>query len=288
MDGSRSGMIAAAGMSDPLAQSRRPSPDVVALGALPGVASAADLERFSAFVVDGSAPDDAVAALLRFAATAEFRNRFILFLGDACHGQAIAPSAVARCLFLESGLEMSQALWVARFMTADRDDPIVFGPAPEVPVFRAALHVRTLDDVERCTKLVGALLKLDVTASIGLRELVLNAVEHGNLGITYQEKSRLLESGNWYQEVLRRLGLPQQETRYASLQIESRPGFQQIVIRDQGKGFDWQSYVAENVVPTASRHGRGISMAIGADFDAVEYRGCGNEVVLTVGRTRSA
>lgn len=286
MDGGRSGMIAAAGMSDPPDLARQPSPEVAVLAALPDGTPAAEFERYAAFVVDDTASDEAVAALLRFAAAVDFRDRSILFLGGAGRGRTLPPAVASRCQFLESGLELTEALWVARFLTADREDPIVFGPAPDIRSVRAALHVRTLDDVERCTKLVAALMKLDITASIGLRELVLNAVEHGNLGITFREKSRLLESGDWYQEVLRRLDLPQQEARYASLEIESGPAGQRITIRDQGKGFDWRSYVAENAVPAASRHGRGITMAIGADFDAIEYRGCGNEVVLTVGRVR--
>ncbi len=44
---------------------------------------------------------------------------------------------------------------------------------------------------------------------VGFTELLINAVEHGNLGITYEDKSNLNESGKWEAEVLRRLALPE-------------------------------------------------------------------------------
>ncbi len=44
---------------------------------------------------------------------------------------------------------------------------------------------------------------------LGLQELLLNAVEHGNLGITYEEKTRLMIEGTWADEIERRLSLPE-------------------------------------------------------------------------------
>jgi hypothetical protein len=44
---------------------------------------------------------------------------------------------------------------------------------------------------------------------VGICELLLNAVEHSNLGITYEEKTRLDEPGTWEAEVHRRLRLPE-------------------------------------------------------------------------------
>ena len=44
---------------------------------------------------------------------------------------------------------------------------------------------------------------------IGLTELLVNAVEHGNLGITYEDKTALNAAGTWDTEVRRRLALPE-------------------------------------------------------------------------------
>ncbi len=44
---------------------------------------------------------------------------------------------------------------------------------------------------------------------MGLSELLVNAIEHGNLEIGYDEKSRLLQSEGWQGEIDRRLALPE-------------------------------------------------------------------------------
>jgi hypothetical protein len=283
MDGSRSGMIAAAGMNGSSPGSPSSASEVILLSRLPDSPSAAELARHAAYVVDAGASAAAVGALLRFAAAGDFGRRCIVFAGGAEPEGPIPQSVAPRCHFLGQGLAPDAVLWVARYLAADREDPILFEPAPDIGACRLALHVRTLDDIDRCTKLVGALLALEITSAIGFRELVLNAVEHGNLGITFDEKSKLLDNGDWYQEVLRRLDMPAQATRFASVEAVREPGVRRITVRDQGPGFDWRSYLEDDAIPADSRHGRGISMAIGADFDAVEYRGCGNEVVMTLG-----
>ncbi len=68
---------------------------------------------------------------------------------------------------------------------------------------------------------------------------MINAVEHGNLEITYAEKSAFNEAGNWRDEVERRSRLPQYEKRLATAQFRRLPGRLEFEIRDQGRGFDW-------------------------------------------------
>src|SRR5713226_82340 len=77
---------------------------------------------------------------------------------------------------------------------------------------------------------------------IGLTELLVNAVEHGNLGITYEDKSRLYASGSWSEEVGRRLALPENASKRAEVSFERADGKLRFVIRDCGKGFDWNRY----------------------------------------------
>jgi hypothetical protein len=42
---------------------------------------------------------------------------------------------------------------------------------------------------------------------MGLSELIINGIEHGNLGISYAEKSRLKQEDGWTEEIARRLAL---------------------------------------------------------------------------------
>lgn len=117
---------------------------------------------------------------------------------------------------------------------------------------------------------------------MGLSELVINAVEHGNLGITYDDKSRLNEQGTWEEEVERRLALPENATKTVTLEFERAEGEVSFLIRDQGDGFDWQNYLEMTPERVFDNHGRGITMAKMLSFDHVEYLGCGNEVVAVV------
>lgn len=117
---------------------------------------------------------------------------------------------------------------------------------------------------------------------LGLCELMLNAVEHGNLGIGYNEKTRLLAAGLLADEIARRLAMPENAAKEAELVVERRAGQFSFLIRDQGSGFDWQGYLEMSPERAFDTHGRGIAMARLLSFDHIEYRGCGNEVQAVV------
>lgn len=117
---------------------------------------------------------------------------------------------------------------------------------------------------------------------LGLSELLLNAVEHGNLGLSYAEKGELLQSDQLHQELARRLALPEYSARFATLEIERRADALSFRVRDQGAGFAWEDYLEITPDRAFDTHGRGIAMARLISFDQIEYRGIGNEVVATV------
>lgn len=116
----------------------------------------------------------------------------------------------------------------------------------------------------------------------GLQELLVNAVEHGNLGIRYAEKSRLILEGLWHEEVLRRLTLPEYRDREVEVDFLRRPDRLQFTIRDQGQGFDWRGYLDFAPERAFDLHGRGIAMAAKLSFDGLEYQGNGNAVLAWV------
>jgi DNA-binding response OmpR family regulator len=114
---------------------------------------------------------------------------------------------------------------------------------------------------------------------LGLTELMLNAVEHGNLAIAYDEKSALIAANTLDEEVERRLRLPEFSQRRARLRIDHDQLAVKFVIVDEGEGFDWQPYMEMSPTRAFDTHGRGIAMSKMLSFDQLEYRGCGNEVV---------
>lgn len=117
---------------------------------------------------------------------------------------------------------------------------------------------------------------------LGLSELMLNAIEHGNLAIGYVAKSALLEDGALQSEIERLLGLPEISQRRAELVIRRGDGELTFLIRDQGAGFDWRAYLEMSSERAFDTHGRGIAMSRLISFDRVEYRGCGNEVEAAI------
>lgn len=141
---------------------------------------------------------------------------------------------------------------------------------------------RTLDQTRALACLVANACPRPQAAVTGLSELLLNAVEHGNLGISYEEKSELLGNGHWIEEVERRLALPEQMRRSVELRLERGPEAVRIVIRDQGAGFEPARYLDFDPLRATDAHGRGIALARLMSFDALEYIGCGNEVVATM------
>jgi DNA-binding response OmpR family regulator len=117
---------------------------------------------------------------------------------------------------------------------------------------------------------------------IGLQELLINAVEHGNLGLSYQDKTELLMEGRWQEEVERRLGLPAYRERFVEVLFERIPQAIRFTIRDQGEGFDWRKYLDFDPARIFDPHGRGIAMARIMSFSALEYQGNGNTVLATI------
>lgn len=113
---------------------------------------------------------------------------------------------------------------------------------------------------------------------LGLSELMLNAVEHGNLGIGYNEKSRLIEQGTLHEEIERLLETEEFGSRRAELLIERRDGELIFEIHDQGPGFDWRTYLEMSPERAFDTHGRGIAMSRMISFDQLEYLGAGNQV----------
>jgi CheY-like chemotaxis protein/anti-sigma regulatory factor (Ser/Thr protein kinase) len=115
-------------------------------------------------------------------------------------------------------------------------------------------------------------------AVVGIGELLVNAVEHGNLGIGYREKGKLLESGQLNEELERRLELPEYRERWVDVRYERGKREIRICIRDQGDGFDWENFAQVDPSRVFDAHGRGIAVSRIMSFDRVEFAGNGSDV----------
>ncbi len=147
---------------------------------------------------------------------------------------------------------------------------------------QAVFSFQTVDQANDLGMLLASTCPNPTSTVVGLTELLVNAVEHGNLGITYEDKSRLSNALDWTREVERRLALPENATKQAEVIFERTENEIRFLIRDQGPGFDWQKYLHVDPQRAFDTHGRGIAMANRLSFSQLEYRGCGNEVMGTI------
>ena len=150
----------------------------------------------------------------------------------------------------------------------------------------ATLSIRTVEQARDTAAVFVNACPDPESAVIGLTELLVNAVEHGNLGITYDEKSALNANGSWDAEVRRRLALPENAHKSVELVIERTADELRFTIRDQGNGFDYQKYLDIHPKRAFDNHGRGIAIARAMSFSRIEYRGNGNEVMAVVSLAR--
>lgn len=122
-------------------------------------------------------------------------------------------------------------------------------------------------------------------ARLGIQELLYNAIEHGNLGISYEEKSRLLENASgFHSEILRRLELEEFRSKKVQLTISSRDEYVECLIEDAGVGFDFQQFLKLTPDRALDMHGKGIAIANNIVFDEMEYIAPGNKVRARVYR----
>ncbi|MDR3449181.1 MAG: ATP-binding protein [Alphaproteobacteria bacterium] len=111
----------------------------------------------------------------------------------------------------------------------------------------------------------------------GIYELLLNAVEHGNLGISLDEKSDLLRRNLWHEEIKRRQASPEFSSRQVEVVLEKDPEQCVLTIADQGKGFPWRDYIGR-LVEGKRPNGRGLWIALNSKFDRVMFNQAGNKV----------
>jgi DNA-binding response OmpR family regulator len=116
----------------------------------------------------------------------------------------------------------------------------------------------------------------------GISELLINAVEHGNLGIRYVDKTLLLNSGTWINEIERRQNAAEYAGKQVTVRLRRSKEHLTLQIEDEGDGFDWQRYMEFNADRASDPHGRGIAMANMLSFDNLRYVGKGNAVICQV------
>ena len=142
--------------------------------------------------------------------------------------------------------------------------------------------IRTLEEAGELATLIAQACPNADAALFGISELLVNGVEHGNLGLSYEEKSQLALDNRWKSEVDRRSALPDNLGKRVRLSFRRESERITLRIADEGRGFAWRNYLELDPDRACDPNGRGIALARMLSFSSIHYEGCGNVAVATI------
>jgi DNA-binding response OmpR family regulator len=144
---------------------------------------------------------------------------------------------------------------------------------------------RTPKDVEKLVPLISVFFPRSERTAPGITELMMNAIEHGNLEIGQDRKAEWVARGIYRTELLKRLQTPPYSHRWAELIVNRRDNGVMIVIMDEGCGFCWQDVIENSDAETGlvtGQSGDGLAKAKRDSFDDLRFNHTGNQVTAFV------
>lgn len=142
----------------------------------------------------------------------------------------------------------------------------------------AVFHFKTVDEGDFLAARIANACP-NPNEALFITELFANSVEHGNLKITYDEKTRLIEAGLLESEVNQRIMSETHRDKLVEVIFKRTADAIEIEITDEGDGFDFEKYLAFDDNRLFDNHGRGI--AITSTYLKLQYLGKGNKVRVT-------
>ena len=119
-----------------------------------------------------------------------------------------------------------------------------------------------------------------------LMELLLNAVEHGNCKIGYEEKTKWLSEGkNMLDLIALKSKTPEAAGKKVYIAYEISNLRTRISVRDDGDGFDWRKRLSGSL--EVGLHGMGIKLAE-SFVSSIAYNAKGNEASFEIANQRNS
>lgn len=140
----------------------------------------------------------------------------------------------------------------------------------------AKFSIQTLIQAESLACFIAHCFPTPEKALPGLAALLINSIEHGNLNIGYEEKTRLITQNQWKEEIKRRETLNENANKKVFAHLKAAPEQTSITIQDAGEGFNWKKYMDIDPARALDSHGRGIAQANKISFDELSYNQEGN------------
>lgn len=117
-----------------------------------------------------------------------------------------------------------------------------------------------------------------------LCEIVLNAIEHGNLEITMEEKAQATSTGEYSELLSDRIRDSRYAARTVTVRIHMNRDELVYSVTDQGNGFDHKTRLSSDL---RVHGGSGLGLFLARNFfTSITYNDCGNSVTLVYRRPR--
>ena len=146
----------------------------------------------------------------------------------------------------------------------------------------AKFKIKTLGQADMLAALLAKCTACPQKVVLGLSELLINAIEHGNLEIDFNKKTDLLATGSWREYIDNMLNLAPYANRYVTIDFNKASDKIEFIITDQGQGFEWQNIELSAAQRVMHTHGRGLLIAKNLSFDGLEFLGKGNKVKVWI------
>ncbi len=147
---------------------------------------------------------------------------------------------------------------------------------------RLELECQTRAQADEVADEIAALLPDPMKSRLGLIELLLNAIEHGNLEIGSEHKCMLLREHRFDDEITARMESPRYRDRRVRVHVHITYPAIEIQICDEGAGFDWRNVLCADDYAQDNPNGRGIAIVNRTCFPGLAYRDPGNVAIVRV------
>lgn len=118
---------------------------------------------------------------------------------------------------------------------------------------------------------------------LAIYESLINALEHGNLGITYSEKTRLLAENRYLDRLRELCQLPEHRHKKIIVECQVDDGWSVLSIQDEGNGFSVEELEEKLNFEKTDTHGRGLFL-IHRVINRVSFNETGNKIFLHIKR----
>jgi DNA-binding response OmpR family regulator len=247
----------------------------------------ADLCRFSAIILDWQMPGLTGIELLRWIKDQREMDNIPVIMQTAMDSEEHIQEGIEAGAFyyLTKPVRPDLLLSIVRAALTDARYKISLlkklaeSQNPLQHLVEGLFRFRTVEEGERLALWIANACP-EPDKAMGINELFVNAVEHGNLGIGYRDKTNLVADGTWLEEVHRRLALPEHRHKFVEVALKRSPSALEVTVNDTGPGFDFRKYLGFDEERVFDNHGRGIAMA-GSSVE-LTYMGNGSSVRITI------